>query len=68
METEIPAVDGGDEELRMWLENYVRNHPQHTTSVLSREQYTGVARPVLDSYLAGKYFRPRSMGGEGMKP
>jgi len=64
----IAAAGGGDEELRMWLEDYVKNHPHHSTAVLSRAQYTGIARSALDSYLAGTYFLPRSMGGEGMNP
>jgi DNA transposition AAA+ family ATPase len=57
-----------DEELRSWLENYILRHPHHTTTVLSRSYYIGVTRSVLNSYLAKKYFLPKSLGGEGMNP
>jgi DNA transposition AAA+ family ATPase len=62
------ACDLGDEELRKWLEDYIRKYPHHTTTVLSRSQYIGVARSALDSYLAGTYFLPKSMGGDGVSP
>lgn len=57
-----------DEELRSWLEAHIQQHPHHTTEVLSRSEYIGVARRVIDSYVARKYFLPRSMGGEGVNP
>lgn len=58
----------GDEELRFWLAGYIRDHPHHTTSVLSRSQFIGVARRALDSYLAGTYFLPKEQGGGGVNP
>jgi DNA transposition AAA+ family ATPase len=54
-----------DEELRSWLERYLRRHPHHTTEVLSRSQYTGIPRPILDDYLDGVYFLPKKAGGKG---
>src|SRR6266498_252437 len=57
-----------DEELRIWLADYIAKYPHHTTSVLSHMQYIGVGKKVLDSYLAGTYFRPRHEGGHGVNP
>jgi DNA transposition AAA+ family ATPase len=57
-----------DEDLRAWFENYLQEHPHHSTAVLSRAQYIGVSRAVLDDYVAGKYFLPVESGGRGVKP
>lgn len=57
-----------DEELRLWLQNYIAKYPHHTTEVLSRSYYTGVARSALDAYLAGTYFLPTHLGGQGVNP
>jgi DNA transposition AAA+ family ATPase len=57
-----------DEELRRWLENYIKDYPHHNTNVLSRSQYISIPRTVLDSYLAGKYFLAKAIGGEGNNP
>lgn len=54
-----------DEELRNWLEGYIKGHPHHSTEVLSRSQYIGVPRAILDEYLDGIYFLPKSSGGKG---
>jgi DNA transposition AAA+ family ATPase len=54
-----------DEELRGWLEGYIKQHPHHTTEVVSRSQYIGVPRPILDEYLEGVYFLPKKSGGKG---
>ena len=55
----------GDSELRSWLANYIREHPQHTTQVLSRAAYIGISRKALDAYLSGTYFLPEESGGMG---
>ena len=55
----------GDDELRSWLVNYIRDHPQHTTVVLSRAAYIGISRKALDAYLSGTYFLPKESGGLG---
>jgi DNA transposition AAA+ family ATPase len=57
-----------DEELRSWLESHIKQYPHHSTEALSRSEYIGVARRALDLYVAGKYFLPKSMGGEGVDP
>lgn len=57
-----------DEELRSWLESYIEQHPHHTIGVLSRSEYIGVTRRALSLYIAGTYFLPKSMGGEGVNP
>lgn len=57
-----------DEELRLWLQNYIAKYPHHTTEVLSRSYYIGVARGALDSYLAGTYFLAKELGGQGVNP
>src|SRR5881227_2750454 len=51
-----------NEELRGWLEGYVKRYPHHTTDVLSRSQYIGVSRRALDAYIAGTYFLPKKDG------
>lgn len=56
-----------DEELREWLENYILEHPNHDSSVLSRSQFIGLPCGVLDSYLAKTYFTAKALGGEGNK-
>jgi len=62
------AVTPWDEELRCWLVTYIREHPHHTTAVLSRSEYIGVSRRALDAYVAGTYFLPREEGGSGANP
>lgn len=54
-----------DEELRSWLEGYIKGHPHQSTEVLSRSQYIGVPRAILDEYLDGTYFLPKKSGGRG---
>lgn len=56
-----------DEELRKWLENYILEHSHHTTEILSRSQYIGLPRKILDEYLDGTYFLPKNSGGRGFK-
>ncbi|MGH9942463.1 MAG: AAA family ATPase [Pyrinomonadaceae bacterium] len=58
----------GDEQLRLWLEAYIKEHPHHTTAVLSRSQYVGVSRTALDAYLDGSYFMSKEDGGQGVNP
>src|SRR5262245_42646448 len=57
-----------NEELRQWLERYIAEHPHHSTAVLSRSQFIGIAKRALDAYLAEKYFLSREEGGEGADP
>lgn len=57
-----------DEELRQWLEEYIKKHPHHPTAVLARYQFIGYAKRALDAYLEGKYFLPQEKGGEGADP
>lgn len=56
-----------DEELRLWLENHIKQHPHLTTLVLSRKDYIGMSRTALDSYLDATYFLPKEAGGLGVK-
>ena len=58
----------GDEELRRWLEKYIEEHPHHTTAILSKSQYIGVSRTLLEAYLGGTYFLPEEAGGLGVDP
>lgn len=48
-----------DEELRLWLETYINEHPHLTTAVLSRSDNIGKSRTALDEYLDGTYFLPK---------
>src|SRR5947209_20068752 len=55
----------GDEELRGWFAAYIGKYPHHTTAVLSRSEFIGVSRAALEAYLAGTYFLPVELGGQG---
>lgn len=57
-----------DEELRLWLAQYIEEHPHLTTAILSRSDHIGVSRTALDQYLEGTYFLPKESGGTGVKP
>lgn len=61
----FPVNNDWDEELRQWLEDYIKENSHHTTLVLSRSQYIGVSKSAIDSYLEGKYFLPAALGGAG---
>lgn len=54
-----------DEELRTWLETYIKEHPHHSIEVLARSQYIGVPRVIIEEYLEGTYFLPKESGGKG---
>lgn len=56
-----------DEKLRLWLENYIKQHPHLTTAVLGRSDHIGMSRTALDSYLEGNYFLSKEAGGLGVK-
>lgn len=64
----VGGAPGWNESLRLWLEQYVREHPHHTLAVLARSEYIGVSRTALDSYLEGMYFLPKEAGGQGVDP
>jgi DNA transposition AAA+ family ATPase len=57
-----------DEELRLWLAEFIREQPHLTTAILSRSDHIGVSRTALDQYLDGTYFLPKESGGAGVKP
>jgi DNA transposition AAA+ family ATPase len=63
-----PGSPVGDEALRLWLVNHIKQHPHLTTTHLAREAYIGTSRAALDQYLNGKYFLPRENGGQGVDP
>lgn len=56
-----------DEELRLWLENHIKQHPHLTPLVLARKDYVGMSRTAIDDYLKGIYFLPVKDGGKGVK-
>jgi DNA transposition AAA+ family ATPase len=58
----------GDEELRLWFVDFVKDHPHLTTQRLSGSDHTGVSRTALDAYLEGTYFISKDMGGLGVNP
>lgn len=60
--------DVGDEDLRIWLESYVAEHPHLTTAVLSRQDHIGISRTALDAYINGTYFVSKEAGGLGVNP
>jgi DNA transposition AAA+ family ATPase len=71
-EAKLKIVGGakafGDENLRLWLEKYIEEHPHLSTIVLSRNDHTGVSRTALDAYLEGTYFVSKDNGGSGVNP
>jgi DNA transposition AAA+ family ATPase len=58
----------GNEELRLWLEKYIEDHPHLSTVELSRTDHIGASRTALDAYLKGIYFLPKEAGGHGVNP
>lgn len=62
------AKNVGNEELRLWLENYIKDHPHLSTVELSRGDHIGASRTALDAYLNGTYFVSKDMGGHGVNP
>jgi DNA transposition AAA+ family ATPase len=56
-----------DENLRLWLEKHIAEHPHLTTTVLARPDRIGGSRATLDAYLAGTYFQPKDLGGYGVE-
>lgn len=71
-EAKLKIVGGGsgigNEELRLWLDRYIKEHPHLTTIILSRNDHIGVSRTALDAYIAGTYFIPKEAGGLGVNP
>ncbi|MDT5063174.1 MAG: hypothetical protein QOH63_3633 [Acidobacteriota bacterium] len=65
MNDKAKSLYKGDEELRKWLESYIKKYPHHTTAILSRSEFIGISRAALDAYLVGKYFLPVEEGGHG---
>jgi hypothetical protein len=47
-----------DEELRSWLDRYINGHQHHSIEVLTRSDYIGVPRAILEAYLEGSYYLP----------
>lgn len=58
----------GDEKLRQWLENYLKEHQHLTTNDLARADHIDASRTALDAYLAGTYFISKENGGSGVNP
>jgi len=58
----------GDENLRLWLENYIDDHPHLTTAELGRADHIGMSKTALDAYLGGTYFLAKSSGGMQVNP
>lgn len=67
----LHVVGGGppwDEDLRLWLVAYIKEHPHLDTKVLARSNQIGLSRTGLDAYLEGTYFLPKESGGMGVNP
>jgi DNA transposition AAA+ family ATPase len=58
----------GDEELRLWLIGFIREHPHLTAKELSRSDHIGMSRTALEYYMEGTYFLPSEAGGQGVSP
>lgn len=58
-----------DEELRLWLANWIADHPHLTPLVLSRKEHIGASRTMIDSYLKCTYFvEGRTTKGSKLEP
>jgi DNA transposition AAA+ family ATPase len=57
-----------DEELRLWLENFIKEHPHLPTGVLERIEHINASKTTLDAYLQRIYFIPKEQGGMGVQP
>ena len=57
-----------DEELRLWLETFIKSLPHLTTAVLERSEHIDVSKTSLDAYLQRIYFLPKEQGGMGVAP
>ncbi len=55
-----------DEELRLWLDKFIKEHAHLPTTALSRSDHIGVSRTALDAYVSGTYFLPKENGGLGV--
>ena len=62
----VGGGDVGDEDLRLWLENYLDDHPDLSTAELSRSNQTGISKTALDAYIGGTYFLSKDSGGMGV--
>lgn len=58
----------GDEDLRRWLENFIKENPHLSTAVLARNDHIACSRTALDQFLDGTYFLPKDSGGAGVNP
>lgn len=67
-EAKLKIVGGtenlGDEKLRLWLENFIKQNSHLQTKILSRTDHIGFSRTGLDAYINGTYFlaEPEGMG------
>src|SRR5947209_9035366 len=64
----VGARKMGDEELRLWLNNFIAEHDHLTTLDLSRSHNIGVPRTILEAYIEGRYFLSEAAGGLGASP
>lgn len=64
----VVGASVGDEDLRLWLTNYLEEHEHLTTNELGRSDHIGVSKTALDAYLNGTYFLDKSAGGMGVNP
>ncbi len=56
-----------DEDLRLWLDKFIKEHAHLPTTVLSRSDHIGVSRTALDAYLSATYFLSKDSGGLGVE-
>jgi DNA transposition AAA+ family ATPase len=56
-----------DEELRLWLETFLKEHSHFTTAILARKDHIDASRTALDAYLNGTYFLAKESGGLGVQ-
>lgn len=64
----VVGSDVGDEDLRLWLTDYLAEHDHITTNEIARTDHIGASKTALDAYLNCTYFLDKDAGGMGVNP
>lgn len=65
---QVVGKKGPDEELRLWLENHMKEHSHLTPAVIAKPDHVGGSRTMIDDYLSGRYWLSKEEGGKGVTP
>lgn len=64
----VVGANVGDEDLRLWLGDYLDEHEHLSTNDLARPDHIDASKTALDAYLKGTYFLDKTAGGMGVNP